>query len=184
MQEVMLWDTCPAPGGCTEMSSVKLFPKEWETERKGESQVKGQENQPLPSNGGKLSCSGSSKIPWQWLYPEVCSDRARGNHFKIRVRFGVRRKFFTLRVGRHWNRQPREAMEVPSLQVLKTRLDGALGNLSSGKCPCPWHGVRTKGFTKGPSQAKSFHDSMLAGGSAQLTAADCRLQIPLWPRLG
>ena len=31
-----------------------------------------------------------------------------------------------------WNRLPREAVDVPSLEVLKVRLDGALGNLSWG----------------------------------------------------
>ena len=41
----------------------------------------------------------------------------------------VRGKFFTKRVVRCWNRLPREAVDAPSLEVLKTRLDGALGNL-------------------------------------------------------
>jgi len=30
---------------------------------------------------------------------------------------------------RHWNRLPREAVNVPSLEVFKPRLDGILGNL-------------------------------------------------------
>jgi len=29
----------------------------------------------------------------------------------------------------HWNRLPREAMEAPSLETFKVRLDGALSNL-------------------------------------------------------
>ena len=30
---------------------------------------------------------------------------------------------------RHWNRQPREAVDLPSLEALQARLDGAVSNL-------------------------------------------------------
>ncbi|KFV39922.1 hypothetical protein N328_03120, partial [Gavia stellata] len=46
-----------------------------------------------------------------------------------RFRLDIRRKFFTMRVVRHWNRLPREAVDAPSLEAFKARLDGALGNL-------------------------------------------------------
>ncbi|KFV73059.1 hypothetical protein N307_00608, partial [Dryobates pubescens] len=41
----------------------------------------------------------------------------------------IRKKFFTVRVVRHWNRLLREAVEAPSLEVFKARLDVSLGNL-------------------------------------------------------
>jgi len=66
------------------------------------------------------------------LLARVCSDRTRGNGFKLkegRLRLHVSKKFFTMRVMRHWNRLPREAVAAPSLEVFKARLDGALSNL-------------------------------------------------------
>ncbi|KGL91567.1 hypothetical protein N301_07882, partial [Charadrius vociferus] len=39
------------------------------------------------------------------------------------------KKFFTVRVVRHWNRLPREVVDAPSLKGFKTRMDEALSNL-------------------------------------------------------
>ena len=46
-----------------------------------------------------------------------------------RFRLDVRKKCFTQRVVRCWNRLPREAVDALSLQVFKARLDWTLGSL-------------------------------------------------------
>ncbi|KFW71070.1 hypothetical protein AS28_13425, partial [Pygoscelis adeliae] len=75
---------------------------------------------------------GAYKKAGEGLFARACSYRTRGNDFKLkegRCRLDIRKKFFTMRVVRHWNRLPREAVDAPSLEVFKTRLDGALSNL-------------------------------------------------------
>ena len=46
-----------------------------------------------------------------------------------RFRLDTRKKFFTVRLVRHWNRLPSEVVDAPSLKEFKARLDGALNNL-------------------------------------------------------
>ncbi|KFV74357.1 hypothetical protein N308_07999, partial [Struthio camelus australis] len=49
------------------------------------------------------------------------------NHRQFRL--NLRKNFFTVRVPEHWHRLPREAVESPSLEIFKTRLDVILGNV-------------------------------------------------------
>jgi len=75
---------------------------------------------------------GAYKKDGEGVFTRVCSDTTRGNGCKLkegRFRLYIRKKFFTLRVVRHWNRLPRETAAAPSLAVYKARMDGALRNL-------------------------------------------------------
>ena len=40
----------------------------------------------------------------------------------------IRKKFYTIRVVRHWNRLSREVVDALSLETFKVRLDRALSN--------------------------------------------------------
>ena len=54
----------------------------------------------------------------------------RRNGFKLlESRLGIKKKFFTVRVGRHWNKLSSEGVDAPSLEAFKARLDGAVSNL-------------------------------------------------------
>ena len=76
---------------------------------------------------------GAYKKAGEGLLTRTCSDRRRWNGCKLkegRFRLDRRKKFFTMRVIRHWNRLPREAVDAPSLEVFKARLDQVLSNLA------------------------------------------------------
>ena len=74
---------------------------------------------------------GACKKDEDRLFSIVCSNRTRGDSFKLKEgRLKTRyKKFFTMRVMKHWYRLPGEVVDAPSLEAFKVRLDGALSNL-------------------------------------------------------
>lgn len=55
------------------------------------------------------------------------------------------KKFCILRVMRHWNRLPREAVDVPTVEVFEARVDKALRNLVQWEMSLPlarWVGTK------------------------------------------
>jgi len=82
----------------------------------GEEKAVGRPYRSLPVSEGACKEAGEG------LFTNAWSDRTRGNGFKMkegRFRLDIRQKFFTMRVVRHWNRLPREAVAAPSLEKFK-----------------------------------------------------------------
>ncbi|KFQ67974.1 hypothetical protein N335_06546, partial [Phaethon lepturus] len=75
---------------------------------------------------------GAYKRNGDRLFSRACSDRTRGNGFKLkegRFRLDRSKKLFTMRVVNHWHRLPRQVVDAPSLEIFQVRLEKALSNL-------------------------------------------------------
>jgi len=98
------------------------------------------------------------------LFTWVDSDSTRGNGFKLRkerLKLDVRRNFFTYRVVMHWNRLPKEAVDAPSLEAFKARLDVALGSLVWWLVTLHMAGRLKLDDLCGPFQPRTFCYSMI-----------------------
>ena len=61
---------------------------------------------------------GAHRKAGEGLSIRAHSKKVRGNDIKLEeggFRLGIRKKFFTVRVVRHWTRLPSEAVDAPSL---------------------------------------------------------------------
>jgi len=66
------------------------------------------------------------------FFSVVCSNRTRSNGLKLQHRkllTNTRKNFFIVQVMEHWNRLLKEAVESPSMEICKTRLDTCLCDL-------------------------------------------------------
>ena len=65
------------------------------------------------------------------------------------------------RVVTHWNRLPKEALDAPSLEALKARLNVALGSLVCWLATLHIAGGLKLHHHRGPFQPMPFYDSMI-----------------------
>ena len=107
---------------------------------------------------------GAYKQEMVHLFTRVDSNKTRGNGFKLRqgrFKLDIRRKFFTQRVVTHWNRVPKEAVDAPSLEAFKARLDVALGSLVCWLATLHIAGGLKLNDHCGPFQPRPFYDFMV-----------------------
>ncbi|KAK4826343.1 hypothetical protein QYF61_007452 [Mycteria americana] len=74
---------------------------------------------------------GGCKADGAGLFSVVPSNRTRSSEHKLKHRrfpLNIRKHFCTVRVTEHWHRLPREVVESPCFEILKSHLDMVLGN--------------------------------------------------------
>ena len=66
------------------------------------------------------------------MFLKIMHEDSLQNAFELedsRFRLDFRKKFFIMRIMRHWNRLPTEVVDAPTLEAFKARQDVALNNL-------------------------------------------------------
>ena len=117
---------------CACSSESRLYPRLHQ--KKHGQQVEGGDSPPLLCSGETtprvlcpaLELSAQERHRSIGAHPE--EGRKNNQRKGGRMKSNTREKFFVVKVVRHWNRLPREAVEA-LLEVFKIRWDGALSNL-------------------------------------------------------
>lgn len=60
---------------------------------------------------------------------QVMSNRTTLNGLKLgRFRLDIKKKFFTGKMVKHWNKPPKEVVESPTLEICRKHVDVELGD--------------------------------------------------------
>ena len=72
-----------------------------------------------------LYLKGSYRKEGDRLFSRACDDRTKRNCFELkegRFRLDIRKRYFTVRLVRHWHRLPGNVVDALSLETLKVWL--------------------------------------------------------------
>ena len=104
--------------------------------------------QPRPAPGLLLHVQLSRQLG-RFLFCSISSHSPVLQRVSPPDRLNMRKNFFPLRVTEPWPRLPREAVESPSLEIFKTRLDKVL-------CSLLWVTLlQQEGWTRWPTEVPS-----------------------------